>query len=401
MKILVLNCGSSSIKYSLFETDGNKVLAEGRIEKIGEEYSIFIHETSGTSLKKKMKIKDHRAGLEVMLKALTDSEIGVINDLSEISAVGHRVVHGGSEFVKSTIIDDEVLEAIRKYSCLAPLHNPSNLLGIEILMDLLPDVPHVAVFDTAFHQTIPRVAHVYPIPYRYYREFGIRRYGFHGTSHRYVSRKAAEILGRDVRELKIITCHLGNGCSITAVDGGKSVDTSMGFTPLEGVPMGTRSGDIDPSIIQFLIEKEKLTVREVFDILNRRSGLLGVSEISNDLREVKEAADKGDEKAKLAIEILSYRVKKYIGAYAAVMGGVNVIVFTGGIGENAHYIRSAVCRGLQFLGVNIDNERNMEPMKHNGIISSDDSKVKVLVIPTREDMIIASEVLEAVNPKKK
>ena len=397
MKILVINCGSSSIKYSLLDMEREETLAQGLIEKIGEEYSIFRQKASGREIEKITRIENHEHGLRLILDSLKNPSIGVIRDQSEISAVGHRVVHGGSDFVGSTIIDDEVIETIRKYSPLAPLHNPPNLAGITVLRSLLPRIPHVAVFDTAFHQTMPEVAYLYPIPYEYYEKYGIRRYGFHGTSHRYVSQRAAEILGRSPKELRIITCHLGNGCSITAVDRGRSVDTSMGFTPLEGVPMGTRSGDVDPSIVQFIAEVENLTLKEVYEILNKRSGLLGVSGVSNDVREIKKAADSGDHRAEIALEILAYRVKKYIGAYAAVMGGVDVVVFTAGIGENAHYVRSKICEGLEFLGITLDEDRNRDPAKWNGVISAEGSRVKVLVVPTREDLIIAKETLEAIE----
>jgi len=397
MKILVINCGSSSIKYSLIDIEREETLVQGIVEKIGEEHSIFRQRVRGRKVERRVKVRNHKDGLKLILDSLKNPSKGVIRDQSEISAVGHRVVHGGSDFVESTIIDDKVIETIRKYSSLAPLHNPPNLTGITILRELLPGIPHVAVFDTAFHQTMPEVAYLYPIPYEYYEKYGVRRYGFHGVSHRYVSQRAAEILGRDIRELKIITCHLGNGCSVTAVDGGRSVDTSMGFTPLEGVPMGTRSGDIDPSIVQFLAEVENLTLNEIYEILNKRSGLLGLSGVSNDVREIKKAADSGDHRAEIALEILAYRVKKYIGAYAAVMGGVDAIVFTAGIGENAHYIRSKICEGLGFLGVTLDEDRNRNPAEWNGVISAENSRVKVLVVPTREDLIIAKETLEAVT----
>lgn len=397
MKVLVINCGSSSIKYSFLDMKREKVLAEGVVEKIGEDFSIFKHKTSVKEIKKIIKIRNHDQGLKIILNSLINPVIGVIRDYSEISAVGHRVVHGGSDFVQSTIIDDVVIETIQKYSPLAPLHNPSNLAGIKILRDLLPEIPHVAVFDTAFHQTMPEVAYLYAIPYEYYEKHGIRRYGFHGTSHRYVSHKAAEILGRDLRDLKMVTCHLGNGCSVAAVKEGKSIDTSMGFTPLEGVPMGTRCGDIDPSIIQFLVNVENLTLEEIYNILNKKSGLLGISGVSNDVREIERAAERGDKRAKIALEILAYRVKKYIGAYAAAMGGIDVIVFTAGIGENAAYIRSKICSGLKFLGVKLDERKNNNPKRWNGVISSDNSKVKVVVVPTRENLIIAREACEAIK----
>jgi len=399
MKILVINCGSSSIKYSLFDMEKEITLAEGVVEKIGEEYSTFSQKSAEGKIEKRLVIRDHREGLQLILDSLK-GEGGVIKDLSEISAVGHRVVHGGSDFVESTIIKGEVTRTIEKYAVLAPLHNPPNLIGIKVLMDLLPDIPQVAVFDTAFHQTIPETAYIYAIPYELYEKYGIRRYGFHGTSHRYVSRKAAEILGKDVSELRMVTCHLGNGCSIAAIKEGRSVDTSMGFTPLEGLPMGTRSGDIDPSIIFFIAEQENLSLKMIEEILNKKSGLLGVSGVSNDMREIKKEADAGNRRAQLAMEIFAYRVKKYIGAYAAVLGGLDVLVFTGGIGENAYYIRSKICQGLEFLGVHLDEDRNRDPVKWRGVISAEDSPVKVLVIPTREDLIIARETLETIKKQK-
>ena len=396
MKILVINCGSSSIKYGLFDTGREEALAEGIIEKIGEEHSIISQQIKEKKFKNIVSVKNHRQGLDLILNSLRDSSEGTIKDISAISAVGHRVVHGGSDFVESTVIDSEVIKSIRKYRNLAPLHNPSNLVGIEVSMSLLPDIPHVAVFDTAFHQSIPEVAYIYPVPYKLYEKYGIRRYGFHGTSHRHVSQRAAKILGKPLNHLRIITCHLGNGCSVTAVHHGKSVDTSMGLTPLEGLPMGTRCGDIDPSITFFLAEEERLTLTEINDILNKKSGLLGISGISNDIREIRKEAKKGNFRAKLALDIFAYRIKKYIGAYATVLGGVDVIVFTGGIGENANYVRSKICQGLGFLGIRLDEDRNKDPVRYHRIINTEDSPVKILVIPAREDLIIARETLEAI-----
>jgi len=398
MKILVINCGSSSIKYSLFDMKKEIILAEGVVEKIGEEYSTFSQKSIEGKVKKRLVIRDHKEGLQLILNSLKENG-GVIKDLSEISAVGHRVVHGGNDFVESTIINEDVIRSLEKYAVLAPLHNPPNLIGIKVSKDLLPDTPQVAVFDTAFHQTIPETAYIYAIPYELYEKYGIRRYGFHGTSHRYVSRKAAEILGEKISKLRIITCHLGNGCSIAAIKQGKSVDTSMGFTPLEGLPMGTRSGDIDPSIIFFIAEQENLPLKKIEEILNKKSGLLGVSGVSNDMREIKREADAGNRRAQLALEIFAYRVKKYIGAYTAVLGGLDVLVFTGGIGENAYYIRSKICQGLEFLGIRLDEDKNKDPAKWCGIINTEDSRVKVLVIPTREDLIIARETLETIKSK--
>jgi acetate kinase len=401
MKIFVINCGSSSIKYQLFDMEKDELLAKGIVEKIGEEYSIFSHETKKRKIKRNVKVSNHAQGLDLIIKSLLDKSRGVIKNVSEISAVGHRVVHGGSEFIKPVLITKDVIQTIRKYAVFAPLHNPPNLAGIEASISLLPGVPQVAVFDTAFHQTMPEEAYIYPIPYRYYEEYGIRRYGFHGTSHRYVAQEAARILGKDINNLKIITCHLGAGCSIAAVRGGKSIDTSMGFTPLEGVPMGTRSGDIDPSIIFFMAEKEGLNLNEVNEILNKKSGLLGISGVSNDVREIMKSAQSGNHRANLALKIFVYRVKKYIGAYAAVLNGLDVLVFTGGIGEKSVDLRSRICAGLDFLGIKLDEKRNKNPEKWKGIISQDDSEVNVLVIPTQEELLIARETVEVIQKNNK
>ena len=400
MKILVINCGSSSIKYQLLDMEREQVLAEGLLEKIGEPGALLSHRVGKEVIKEEVIAHSHREGLRLVIDHLLEKSGGVIKDPSEISAVGHRVVHGGDAFIESTLIDEKVMQTIRKFAALAPLHNPPNLAGIEAAMDLLPDAPQVAVFDTSFHQTMPREAYIYALPYEFYEKYGVRRYGFHGTSHRYVALRAAQIMGRNLESLKIITCHLGNGCSITAVDRGKSVDTSMGFTPLEGLPMGTRCGDIDPSIIFFVAEKARLDLTEINEILNRKSGLLGISGVSNDVREVKSEAERGNNRAQLALRILAYKVRKYIGAYAAVLGGVDAIVFTAGIGENAEYIRSEACRGLEFLGVRLDVSKNRDPAKWQGMISSDDSKVKVLVVPTREELMIARDTVEILRRRR-
>ncbi|HDM70692.1 MAG TPA: acetate kinase, partial [Thermotogales bacterium] len=332
-----------------------------------------------------------------VLKTLQDREMGVIENLDQISAVGHRVVHGGERFANSVRIDDEVLRVIEENSDLAPLHNPPNIMGIKAAMKLLPNVPQVAVFDTAFHQTIPEKAYLYAIPYSYYEKYRIRRYGFHGTSHRYVSRRAAEILGIPYEKLKIITCHLGNGASIAAVKYGRSIDTSMGFTPLEGLVMGTRSGDIDPAIVTFLQEKEGMSAGEVYDLLNKKSGVLGLSELSSDMRDIEEGAMKGDERLRLVLDIYEYRIAKYIGAYAAAMNGVDVIIFTAGVGENSSILRREICENyLGYLGVKIDVEKN-EFKGEERIISTDDSKVKVMVIPTNEELLIARDTKEIVE----
>jgi len=400
MKILVINCGSSSIKYQLLDMRTEQVLAEGLVEKIGEPGSLLTHRTGKGTTKEEVTARNHREGLRLVIDHLLEKSDGVIKDLSEIAAVGHRVVHGGDAFIESALIDDSVMQTIKRCAALAPLHNPPNLAGIEAAMDLLPDAPQVAVFDTAFHQTMPKQAFVYPLPYEFYEKHGIRRYGFHGTSHRYVALRAAQILGRNPKDLRIITCHLGNGCSMAAVDRGKSVDTSMGFTPLEGLPMGTRCGDIDPSIVFIIAEKEGLDLTEVGEILNRKSGLLGISGVSNDVREIRSAAERGNDRARLALQILAYRVRKYVGAYAAVLGGLDVIVFTAGIGENADYVRAEVCRGLEFLGVHLDESRNREPLRWQGVISREDSKVKVLVVPTREELMIARDTLEILQRRR-
>jgi len=400
MKIFVINCGSSSIKYALFNVEKGEELARGIVERIGEEKSVFIQEKGETPAIREVKVSNHRRGLQLIIEHLLDHSQGVIKDISEISVVGHRVVHGGDAFFQSTMVTEKVIQVIKQWAALAPLHNYPNLIGIEAAKSLIPKAPHVAVFDTAFHQTMPKHAYMYAVPYEYYDKYRIRRYGFHGTSHRYVSLKAAEVVGKELKELRIITCHLGNGCSMTAVAGGKSIDTSMGLTPLEGLVMGTRSGDIDPSIAFFIAEKEGLSLEEIGAVLNRKSGLLGVSGVSNDMREVLKAAAEGNTRAKLAIELFTYRVKKYIGAYAAALGGLDILVFTGGIGENAVGLRSKICSSMDFLGIHLDEGKNNETGKGCRVINSDVSKVKVLVIPTDEELLIAHESLEVVKRVK-
>ncbi|MCD6267059.1 MAG: acetate kinase [Thermotoga sp. 4484_232] len=398
MKILVINSGSSSVKYQFIDMNGEKVLCKGIAERIGISGSRLIHKVRGEKHVIEKDLPDYEVALKLILDTLMDEKLGVIKDLSEIGAVGHRVVHGGEIFASSVLIDDEVIKVLEEYSYLAPLHNPPNLMGIKASMKLLPKVPNVAVFDTAFHQSMPRKAFLYAIPYEYYEKYRIRRYGFHGTSHRYVSKRAAEILGKSYKELKIITCHLGNGASIAAVKNGKSVDTSMGFTPLEGLVMGTRSGDIDPSIVVFLQEKEGLSPQDVYDILNKKSGVLGLSKgFSPDMRDIEEAAMNGDETARTALDVYEYRIAKYIGAYAAVMNGVDAIVFTAGVGENSPIIREEICENyLGYLGVKIDKEKN-DVMGEERIISTPDSKVAVLVIPTNEELVIARDTKEIVE----
>ncbi|MGM0410128.1 MAG: acetate/propionate family kinase [Bacillota bacterium] len=397
MKILVLNSGSSSIKYQLFNMENETVLTKGVVERIGIDNSFLEFENKDSEERKiESEIPDHSTGIKLVVDTLLDGEYGVLNSMDEITAVGHRVVHGGEKFANSTLITDEVIKKMEDVSDLAPLHNPPNLAGIKVCKELMPETPQVGVFDTAFHQSMPKRSYIYAIPYEYYEKHGIRRYGFHGTSHKFVASQAAEMMGENEKDLKIITCHLGNGASVAAVDGGESVDTSMGLTPLEGLVMGTRSGDIDPAIIPFLMKKENLDADEVDNILNKESGLLGVSGVSNDSRDVKEAAKEGNERAKLAGEIFNYRVKKYIGAYAAAMGGVDAIVFTAGIGENAIGIRKGIMEDMEFLGVDFDENAN-EVRGEKKEISSENSKVKVFVIPTNEELVIARDTKDIVK----
>lgn len=391
MKILVINCGSSSLKYQLFDMDNESVLAKGLVERIGIEGSQIKHTKTGMDAVVHITpIPDHKVAIKLVLDALLDKNHGVLKSLDELSAVGHRVVHGAEEFATSVKIDAKVMEALKRCIPLAPLHNPANIMGIEAVTEALPNIPQVGVFDTAFHQTMPPHAFIYGVPYKYYEQYKIRRYGFHGTSHKFVSQRAAEMLGQPIEKLKIVTCHLGNGSSITAVDGGKSIDTSMGFTPLAGVLMGTRSGDVDPALLPFIAKAENLNLDEVDALLNKKSGLLGISELSSDLRDVESAAEKGDAHAKLAEDVLNYGVKKFIGAYAAAMGGIDVLVFTAGVGENSASTRAAVCGGLEFLGIKIDPAKNDMRGKEMDI-SADGSKVRVLVIPTNEELMIARD----------
>lgn len=400
MKILVINCGSSSLKYQLIESKDGNVLAKGLAERIGINDSLLTHNANGEKIKIKKDMKDHKDAIKLVLDALVNSDYGVIKDMSEIDAVGHRVVHGGEYFTSSVLITDDVLKAITDCIELAPLHNPANIEGIKACKQIMPDVPMVAVFDTAFHQTMPDYAYLYPIPYEYYTKYKIRRYGFHGTSHKYVSQRAAEILNKPIESLKIITCHLGNGSSIAAVKNGKSVDTSMGFTPLEGLAMGTRSGSIDPSIISYLMEKENITAEEVVNILNKKSGVYGISGISSDFRDLEDAAFKnGNKRAQLALNVFAYRVKKTIGSYAAAMGGVDVIVFTAGIGENGPEVREFILDGLEFLGFKLDKDKNNVRGKE-AIISTADSKVYVMVVPTNEEYMIAKDTEKIVESIK-
>lgn len=391
MKILVINCGSSSLKYQLFDMDHESVLAKGLVERIGIDGSQIKHTKTGLeTLVTQTPIPDHKVAIKLVLDTLQGSSHGVLTSLDELSAVGHRIVHGGEDFASSVKIDAKVLEAVKRCVPLAPLHNPANIMGIEAVLEALPNVPQVGVFDTAFHQTMPQHAFMYGVPYGYYEKYKVRRYGFHGTSHYFVSRRAAEMVGQPIEKLKIITCHLGNGSSITAVNGGKSVDTSMGFTPLAGVLMGTRSGDVDPALLPFIAKTEKMGMDEIDMLLNKKSGLLGISGTSSDLRDVEDAALKGDKRAQLAVNMLNYDIKKFVGAYAAAMGGVDVLVFTAGVGENSIPTRAAVCEGLEFLGIRIDLEKN-DVRGKEADISAADSRVRVLVIPTNEELMIARD----------
>lgn len=399
MKILVLNCGSSSIKYKLFDMDKSEVIAQGGIEKIGMAGS-FLKLTTPQGEKKTIEkeIPEHTLGVRFILDILTSDSYGVLKSLKELNAVGHRMVHGGEKFNKSVLLTSEVLEAFAACNDLAPLHNPANLKGVFAVKELLPDIPQVGVFDTAFHQTMPDYAFLYAIPYELYLKYGVRRYGFHGTSHRFVSSEVCKYLGIKPEGSRIITCHIGNGGSITAVKDGKSIDTSMGLTPLEGIMMGTRSGDIDAGAVTFLMEKEGLDGRGVMNLLNKESGLLGISGASSDMREVTASLESGNKRAELAKKMYAYRIKKYIGAFAAAMGGVDIIVFTGGVGENRHEVREAVCQDMEFLGVKLDKEANSSIMfGKDGIISTPDSKVKVVVLPTDEELMIASDTLSLVK----
>ena len=396
MKVLVVNCGSSSIKYQLINMENEEVMAKGYLEKIGLPDSFLTHKVNGEKYRIEKVITNNEEGIKLVLDQLLDENYGVIKDLKEIDAVGHRVVHGGEKFSDSVIITDEVIDAMKECIPLAPLHNPAGITGIEACKKVLPNVPMVGVFDTAFHQTIPEEAYIYAIPYEYYEKYRIRKYGFHGTSHKFVSRRVAELMGKPVEDLKIITCHLGQGGSLCAVKGGKSVDTSMGLTPLAGIPMGTRCGDIDPSIVTFLMKQENLTPDEMDTILNKKSGKLGISGVSFDDRDIEKAAAEGNQRAKLAIDTFAYQVLGFIGRYAAQMNGVDVITFAGGVGENGPEVRSKICNSLEFLGVKIDEEKNKVRGKECEI-STPDSKVKVYIVPTDEELMIARDTMNLVK----
>lgn len=392
MKILVINCGSSSLKFQLIDSDTEECLAKGLCERIGIEGSMISYTPEGGEKEKTVTpMPDHTEAIRLVLEALTNPKTGVVKGLEEIGAVGHRVVHGGERFAESVLIDDEVIRAIEECNDLAPLHNPANLIGIDACRKLMPATPMVAVFDTAFHQTMPEEAFLYGLPYEYYRKYKVRRYGFHGTSHSYVSKRAAEVLGKDYEDLKTIVCHLGNGASVSAVKNGRCVDTSMGLTPLEGLIMGTRSGDVDPAIIEFLAHKENKSLEEVMTILNRKSGVLGLSDnLSSDFRDLEEGYHKGDENATRALKTFCYRVAKQVGAYVAAMNGVDVICFTAGVGENAPLVRSFVCEYLGYLGIKLDSEANGK-RGEDLVVTTPDSRTTVMVIPTNEELAIARE----------
>ena len=397
MKVLVINCGSSSLKYQLIDSESEEVLAKGLCERIGIDGSAITHQkVGGDKVKTEVSMPDHTVAVQLVIEKLTDKECGVISSLKEIDAVGHRIVHGGEKFASSVILNDEVMKAIEECNDLAPLHNPANLIGINSCKKIMPDTPMVGVFDTAFHQTMPKKAYLYGLPLSYYEKYKVRRYGFHGTSHDFVSKRAAQILGKDVKDLKIIVCHLGNGASVSAVKYGESVDTSMGLTPLEGLIMGTRSGDLDPAIITFLAQKEGIRAEEVIDICNKKSGVLGLSDgLSSDFRDLAEAAAQGNETAQTALEAYAYRVGKYIGAYAAAMNGVDVIAFTAGAGENNAAVRELIGQYIGFLGTNIDPEKN-KIRGEEVILSDEGARVTTMVVPTNEELAIARETVALV-----
>jgi len=403
MKILVLNCGSSSIKYQLFDMDedSSQVLAKGGVEKVGLKGSFLKHiKENGDQVLLEGEILDHDTGIDYILGVLTSENHGCINDLEEIDAVGHRVVHGGEIFNSSVFITDQVVEEMVKCIDLAPLHNPPNLKGIYAITELLPNVPQVGVFDTAFHQTMPMHSYMYAIPHSLYKKYGVRRYGFHGTSHRYVSKRACEFLGLNYESTKIISCHLGNGASITAIEGGKSIDTSMGFTPLEGLMMGTRCGDLDVGAATYIMDKEMIGTRSASVLFNKHSGMLGVTGISSDMREIGDAIEKGDSMAALGVDMYTYRIKKFIGSYVAAMGGVDLIVFTGGIGENDVAVREAALKDMEFFGIEMDDELNKKSRGKEVVITSKDSKVTVAIIPTDEELVIAQDTMQIVKELK-
>lgn len=396
MKILVLNCGSSSLKYQLINMETEEVLASGKYERIGEEEAFITHKVNGQKIEIKHTAYNHTEAIDFTLKQLINPEYKVIDSLDEINAIGHRLVHGGEKISKSVIIDDNVVEVLKECTDLAPLHNPAGIMGIEACKKVMPGKPMVGVFDTAFHQTMPKERYIYAIPYEYYKKYGIRKYGFHGTSHMYVSNRLAEIENKDIKDLKIVTCHLGQGSSICAVQGGKSVDTSMGLTPLAGIPMVTRSGDLDPSVVTFLMKKENLSADEVDSLLNKQSGVQGISGLAPDFRVIESESYNDNERAKLAMDIFKYSIASYIAKYAVAMNGIDAIVFTGGVGENQINIRKGICKQLEFMGVEIDEEAN-NVRSEEKLISKPTSKVKIYIIPTNEELMIAKETLRLIK----
>ena len=397
MDILVINCGSSSLKYQLINMERKEVLADGMCDRIHIDGSILKYKTKGKKIEKHLDMPDHKAAIKYVFEALTDSENGVIKSLDEIKAIGHRIVHGGEFFFNSVLVDDDVIKKIGECSDLAPLHNPAHLMGLLGCKELMPNTPMVCVFDTAFHQSIPPRAYLYALPYEWYEKYKVRKYGFHGTSHSFVSKRTAEFLGLDINSSKIITCHLGNGSSLCAVKNGKSIDTSMGLSPLEGIAMGTRSGDLDPAVLQYIAKKDNLNIDEILNVLNKKSGVLGISKLSSDFRDLLAAENDGNELAALARRVFAYRVAKYIGSYMAAMNGVDAIAFCAGVGENAVYIRGFIVEHLGFLGVHLDESANLATVGKEGIISTADSKVKVCVIPTNEELVIAQDTYEIVS----
>ena len=396
MKILVLNCGSSSLKYQLINMETEEVLASGKYERIGEEEAFITHKVNGQKIEIKHPALNHEEAIDFTLKQLVNPEYKVIDSLDEISAIGHRLVHGGEKISESVVIDDKVVEVLKEYTDLAPLHNPACILGIEACKEVMPDKPMVGVFDTAFHASIPKEKYIYPIPYEYYKKYGVRKYGFHGTSHMFVSKRLAEIENISLEGTKIVTCHLGQGSSICAIKDGKSIDTSMGLTPLGGIPMVTRCGDLDPSVITYLMKKENLTPSEMEDILNKKSGLTGISGLAPDFREIEDASNADNEKAKIAVDEFDYAIASYIAKYAVAMNGIDYIIFTGGVGENQINIRKGICEKLEFMGVKLDLDAN-NMRGEEKVISSQDSKIKVYVIPTNEELMIAKETERLIN----
>ena len=394
MKILVMNCGSSSLKYQLIDMKDEKLIAKGLVERIGIDGSVITHSTIGKDkVKTETPMKDHNDAVKLVIEALTDPKTGAISSMKEIEAVGHRMVHGGERFASSVLIDEDVMKGVEACNDLAPLHNPANIIGVRACQNAMPNVPMALVFDTAFHQTMPKSSYLYALPYEYYEKYKVRRYGFHGTSHMFVSKRAAEILGKKEDELNLITCHLGNGASVCAIEKGKCIDTSMGLTPLEGLAMGTRCGDMDPAIVTFIMQKEGLSAAEMDNVMNKKSGVMGLSGISSDFRDLEEGFEKGNERAKVAIEVFVKRVKKYIGSYMAELGKVDAIIFTAGIGENSPFIRELVCEGLENLGIEFDRTKN-DFRGEEKFISKENSKIKIMVIPTNEELTIARDTLE-------